>query len=198
MPCRPTWTATTASRSVPRNSRELHQADLAVQAKHGVSYLSYWFDPSARSVFCMIDAPSRHRGRGRASRGARGHGVADHRGGGPPRDELHGIDPGAPAWGGLRGARVPHDPVHRHRRLDRRDPATRRRQGDGDPPHPRPHRAERAGRGRWRRGEAHRRRDHGVVRIGRPRDRRARSRSSGRSTSTRPPARSTRSRCASA
>jgi class 3 adenylate cyclase len=43
----------------PEELAQLHVADLAVQAKHGVSYLSYWFDPSNRSVFCMVDAPSR-------------------------------------------------------------------------------------------------------------------------------------------
>ena len=37
----------------------LHELDLAVQAKHGVSYLSYWFDPAAKAVFCFVDAPSR-------------------------------------------------------------------------------------------------------------------------------------------
>ena len=37
----------------------LHELDLAVQAKHGVSYLSYWFDPEAHSVFCFVDAPSK-------------------------------------------------------------------------------------------------------------------------------------------
>jgi class 3 adenylate cyclase len=36
-----------------------HALDLAVQAKHGVSYLSYWFDPEAHSVFCFVDAPSK-------------------------------------------------------------------------------------------------------------------------------------------
>ena len=30
-----------------------------MQAKHGTSYLSYWFDPQARSVFCLVDAPNR-------------------------------------------------------------------------------------------------------------------------------------------
>jgi uncharacterized protein DUF4242/adenylate/guanylate cyclase family protein len=37
----------------------LHELDLAVQAKHGVKYLSYWFDPAAHSVFCFVEAPSR-------------------------------------------------------------------------------------------------------------------------------------------
>jgi class 3 adenylate cyclase len=36
-----------------------HALDLEVQHKHGVNYLSYWFDPSARSVFCFVDAPSK-------------------------------------------------------------------------------------------------------------------------------------------
>lgn len=34
-----------------------HALDLDVQAEHGVSYLGYWFDPEARSVFCFADAP---------------------------------------------------------------------------------------------------------------------------------------------
>ena len=43
----------------PEELAQAHIADLAVQAKHGTSYLSYWFDPEARSVFCLVDAPSR-------------------------------------------------------------------------------------------------------------------------------------------
>ena len=35
-----------------------HAADLQVQARYGVNYLSYWFDPAARSVFCFVEAPS--------------------------------------------------------------------------------------------------------------------------------------------
>ena len=42
----------------PRGARGGHMMDLSVQAKHGTSYLSYWFDPQARSVFCLVDAPS--------------------------------------------------------------------------------------------------------------------------------------------
>lgn len=34
-----------------------HALDVEVQAKHGVSYLGYWFDPEARSVFCFAEAP---------------------------------------------------------------------------------------------------------------------------------------------
>jgi class 3 adenylate cyclase len=43
----------------PEELAQAHMADLAVQAKYGTSYLSYWFDPEARSVFCLVDAPSR-------------------------------------------------------------------------------------------------------------------------------------------
>jgi class 3 adenylate cyclase len=38
---------------------DLHSRDVAVQAKHGVRYLSYWFDPEAHSVFCFVDAPDK-------------------------------------------------------------------------------------------------------------------------------------------
>jgi hypothetical protein len=36
-----------------------HQRDLEVQAKHGVSYLKYWFDEGSGKVFCLVDAPSK-------------------------------------------------------------------------------------------------------------------------------------------
>jgi class 3 adenylate cyclase len=42
----------------PEELAGAHKLDLEVQAKYGVSYLSYWFDPSARSVFCFVDAPN--------------------------------------------------------------------------------------------------------------------------------------------
>jgi hypothetical protein len=34
-----------------------HQADLAAQAPHGVSYLRYWVDEAAGKIFCLVDAP---------------------------------------------------------------------------------------------------------------------------------------------
>jgi class 3 adenylate cyclase len=43
----------------PEELAGAHALDLDVQAKHGVSYLSYWFDPEAHSVFCLVDAPNR-------------------------------------------------------------------------------------------------------------------------------------------
>ena len=36
-----------------------HQRDLAVQGKHGVSYLKYWFDEGTGKVFCLVEAPSK-------------------------------------------------------------------------------------------------------------------------------------------
>ena len=35
-----------------------HAADLAVQAKHGVSYVRYWYDEATGKVFCLAEAPS--------------------------------------------------------------------------------------------------------------------------------------------
>jgi uncharacterized protein DUF4242 len=34
-----------------------HKADLEVQDKYGVRYLSYWTDPDAGKVFCLVEAP---------------------------------------------------------------------------------------------------------------------------------------------
>jgi hypothetical protein len=38
---------------------EGHRKDLAVQAKYGVRYLKYWYDPVSGKVFCLSDAPSK-------------------------------------------------------------------------------------------------------------------------------------------
>ena len=35
-----------------------HAADLAVQGKHDVRYLRYWFDEATGKVFCLVEAPS--------------------------------------------------------------------------------------------------------------------------------------------
>jgi hypothetical protein len=34
-----------------------HQADLATQGPHGVSYLRYWVDESKGQIFCLVEAP---------------------------------------------------------------------------------------------------------------------------------------------
>ena len=36
-----------------------HQRDLEVQGKHGVTYLKYWFNEAAGTIFCLVDAPSK-------------------------------------------------------------------------------------------------------------------------------------------
>jgi class 3 adenylate cyclase len=43
----------------PEELAHAHALDVEVQAKHGVNYLSYWYDRDAHSVFCFVDAPSR-------------------------------------------------------------------------------------------------------------------------------------------
>ncbi|GAA6527122.1 DUF4242 domain-containing protein [Intrasporangium sp. DVR] len=37
---------------------QAHQADLATQDGHGVSYLRYWVDENAGQIFCLVEAPS--------------------------------------------------------------------------------------------------------------------------------------------
>jgi Protein of unknown function (DUF4242) len=36
---------------------QAHAADVATQGKYGVNYLSYWADPEAGKVFCLVEAP---------------------------------------------------------------------------------------------------------------------------------------------
>jgi hypothetical protein len=35
-----------------------HAADLAVQSRHGVKFLRYWYDEATGKVFCLAEAPS--------------------------------------------------------------------------------------------------------------------------------------------
>src|SRR5690348_10334479 len=35
-----------------------HLSDLAAQAKHGVQFLTYWFDPDHGEAFCLAQAPT--------------------------------------------------------------------------------------------------------------------------------------------
>jgi len=34
-----------------------HEADLKIQAEHGVDYRSYWVDETNGKIFCLVDAP---------------------------------------------------------------------------------------------------------------------------------------------
>ena len=33
-------------------------ADIRVQDKYGVNFMTYWFDEKRQSVFCLVDAPN--------------------------------------------------------------------------------------------------------------------------------------------
>jgi hypothetical protein len=37
---------------------QAHAADVAVQDKHNVKYLRYWYDEATGKVFCLAEAPS--------------------------------------------------------------------------------------------------------------------------------------------
>jgi len=38
---------------------DAHKRDMQIQARHGVTYLKYWFDEGEGKVFCLVEAPSR-------------------------------------------------------------------------------------------------------------------------------------------
>ena len=76
LPCRPTWTATTTSTVTPEELAGAHALDVAVQAKHGVNYLSYWFDRDAAVRVLLRRRAEQGGRRGRAPRGARADGDA--------------------------------------------------------------------------------------------------------------------------
>jgi hypothetical protein len=39
--------------------KDAHAKDLAVQPRHGVQYLRYWYDEGTGKVFCLVRAPSK-------------------------------------------------------------------------------------------------------------------------------------------
>ena len=41
----------------PADIAEAHRKDLEVQGQYGVRFLTYWFDESRGTGFCLIDAP---------------------------------------------------------------------------------------------------------------------------------------------
>jgi hypothetical protein len=43
----------------PEAVREGHAKDLAVQDKHGVRFVRYWYDEATGRVFCLAEAPSK-------------------------------------------------------------------------------------------------------------------------------------------
>jgi hypothetical protein len=38
---------------------EAHRKDLETQGRHGVNYISYWFNEEEGKVFCLVEAPSK-------------------------------------------------------------------------------------------------------------------------------------------
>jgi len=48
-----------ASGAKPGDVAAAHAKDLETQAKFGVRYLRYWFDESAGTIFCLVEAPSK-------------------------------------------------------------------------------------------------------------------------------------------
>jgi len=36
---------------------QAHQADLAIQDRHGVNYQRYWVDEAQGKIFCLVEAP---------------------------------------------------------------------------------------------------------------------------------------------
>ena len=43
----------------PDELAAIHARDLAVQAKYGVRFLKYWYDPATGRTFCLSEAPSK-------------------------------------------------------------------------------------------------------------------------------------------
>src|SRR5580765_4704124 len=43
----------------PEELAGAHALDVAVQAKHGVNYLSYWYDRDSECLFCFVEAPNK-------------------------------------------------------------------------------------------------------------------------------------------
>jgi hypothetical protein len=39
--------------------KDAHAKDVAVQSRHGVQYLRYWYDEGTGKVFCLVQAPSK-------------------------------------------------------------------------------------------------------------------------------------------
>ncbi|NQV07808.1 DUF4242 domain-containing protein [bacterium] len=44
--------------ATPEDVADAHKRDLAVQDKHGVRYLTYWFNDPAGKAFCLVEAPT--------------------------------------------------------------------------------------------------------------------------------------------
>jgi hypothetical protein len=61
---------------------EAHQKDVAVQAKHGVKFKSYWVDEKNGKVFCLSEAPNKEAA------------LAVHKEAGHPTQEIYQVHEG--------------------------------------------------------------------------------------------------------
>ena len=43
----------------PADVAQAHMADLQVQGKYGVHYITYWFDADRQNIFCLVNAPNK-------------------------------------------------------------------------------------------------------------------------------------------
>ena len=43
----------------PADVAQAHMADLQVQGKYGVHYITYWFDAERQNIFCLVNAPNK-------------------------------------------------------------------------------------------------------------------------------------------
>ena len=43
----------------PQDVAKAHLADLDVQGRYGVKYITYWFDQERQNIFCLVDAPNK-------------------------------------------------------------------------------------------------------------------------------------------
>ena len=43
----------------PEGLADAHRKDLAVQGKHGVKYIKYWYNEATGSIFCLCEAPNK-------------------------------------------------------------------------------------------------------------------------------------------
>ena len=61
---------------------EAHAKDLALQAKHGVKFHSYWLDEKSGKVWCLSEAPNMEAAK------------AVHKEAGHPTDEIYAVHEG--------------------------------------------------------------------------------------------------------
>ncbi|HEX8430327.1 MAG TPA: nickel-binding protein, partial [Longimicrobium sp.] len=49
--------ASGAQRATAADLAAAHMSDLRIQGRHGVRFMSFWFDYDRQSAFCLVEAP---------------------------------------------------------------------------------------------------------------------------------------------